>query len=102
MRRFGASPYPTAVDLSSPFLLRILNGSSCPAADLRAVGFERRLGWWEANIRNRFLPLPVASSRQFVEERFCGFQVGRGEAFGKAIVDGLKQRKRLNGTALIA
>ena len=43
------------------------------------------------------LPLPVASSREFVEERFCGFQVGRGEAFGKAIVDGLKQRKRLNG-----
>src|SRR6516164_10542372 len=39
---------------------------------------------------------------QFIEQRFCRFQVGRVEAFGKAIVDGLKQRDRLSTPVLTA
>src|ERR1700732_2004467 len=37
-----------------------------------------------------------------IEKRFCRFQVGRVEAFGKAIVDGLKQRERLRAPVLTA
>src|SRR5580692_5750833 len=36
-----------------------------------------------------------------IEKRFCCFQVVRVEAFGKAIVDGLKQRGGLDAAVLL-
>jgi hypothetical protein len=38
--------------------------------------------------------------QQRIEKRLCRFQTGRGEAFGKAIVDRLEERQRVGGTAL--
>ena len=42
----------------------------------------------------------ASALQQGIEKRFCRFQVGRVEAFGKAIVHGLKQRERLCRAAL--
>ena len=39
---------------------------------------------------------------QAVEEKPCFYQIGRVKAFGKAIVDGLQQRKGLSAPVLIA
>jgi hypothetical protein len=37
-----------------------------------------------------------------VENRFCRFQVGRVEAFGKPVVDRLEEHQGISGTAVVA
>jgi hypothetical protein len=37
-----------------------------------------------------------------VEKRFCRFEVGRVEPFGKPVIDRLEECRRIGGTALVA
>ena len=53
---------------------------------------ERPLG---ARAGSRTRVRGARPARERVEKRLCSFQIGRAEALGKVIVDGLKQRKRL-------
>jgi hypothetical protein len=46
--------------------------------------------------------MPVAGSRQFVEQRLCLFEIGRVEAFGEPGVDGGEKLVGLSAAALVA
>jgi hypothetical protein len=50
----------------------------------------------------RLIRASACQLTQGIEERLCLSQIGRIEAFGEAIVEGLKQRKRVSALVLIA
>jgi hypothetical protein len=71
----------------TPFLvhssrLALAEGASLHAPFQTFPALKRRSAGWETNTRDGFSALPVAGSRQSVEPRFCGSQIGRDEPFG--------------------
>jgi hypothetical protein len=46
--------------------------------------------------------MPVAGSRQFVEQRLCLFEIGRVEAFGEPAVDRREEVSGFGAAALVA
>jgi hypothetical protein len=55
---------------------------------------------WRFVHRFNRIDIALKPLQQGINKRLCCFQVGRVEAFGKTIVDGLKQFERLSGSIL--
>src|SRR5215472_3544862 len=60
------------------------------------------VGRYEADIRTGLLSMLITSSSQFVEQRFCLFEVGGVEAFSEPAVYRREQVAGLGAAALLA
>jgi hypothetical protein len=84
-----------------PFVGLLSNREIRPQAALRNCAS----GWWggyEADLRTGLLHMLITSSSQFVEQRFCLFEIGRAEAFGEPAIDRREQVARFGMAPLVA